>query len=1451
MGIFIGGDTQQLNYDFGLKVANSVAECPMKLYKGAIDVNNPPSPFTYPSIISDFSGKVSGSTTENPNIAKRSITLSTLATPSDASFAELNQTNIDLIKTLDASSCSSSVSTNGIISQQLFSFNLIEIFQRQYGTIPNTTDTASKVAWLKNSGIKDITCNYYGYGSCPSGNKIYLQVFQTDTNTWSTSSTTNNTSNTSTLITFAFTAIINKIDNNGFIHYLAYSDSSNGTIPSVVNTDYISLTINYKDQSSVVWWQEVTSQTTLDKLKAQNEIPITSVDYANRTAVWNNKNLVLQSDTQPAVRDDFAGKILGSVVENPHISKRGEGTSLIVPNGFWMGEYDSTSNYTGLQSLDGTNFNKSTTGVNCYPQMLFSFNIIEMLERKYGSLPCENNLSAKIAYAKANISKIVANWYGYGVSPLGNKAYLKINSGSDWVGGETWSWINNSNSVQKINAGLSSYIDSKIDSNGFVHFLAYTDSARTTDSTLLVLNNHGLSQWDIVENTTRGTSCQISAITANTCVTSSITGQTAGDTINKYHTSRNGIAGVGTTTTNIYYPSHGLSTGDYIVNNGKGLSKITVVDSNNLTCSSPVPNQAQGDVIYLYRLTGTQTAEGQTNSTFLGLNNHGLIVGDYIENVTLGQSRMVQSIRTDSITTNVITGQASGNVINKYRYIIEKTAESGTDTTTIKITNHGLSTGDIIANTNRAWFSTKITVVDANTITCNTPITGQTNGDTIRLAKYIGTQQSNDIVIPSTIYTDYISLDIQLKPTQGYDLLVPTNPRRDSVSNGNYDNCILAEKVYNSVVSDFTGKISGDLNSNPNVYKRTTQQAQSTNADVLKNLLTPTQFMNNINSIIKPETSEVQPEYDNMKTINALSASAVENVNGYIPQQLFQFDLIKIFEKQYGTINATTLQGKIDWLKSNMSSLSLSWYGYGSTVGGNKAYLDYWSASNNYWTFKNSGIQESYANSSTAPTPISIGTSAIDNKIDSNGFFNVIAYSLASDGITPSTIYTDYIKLTITFSNGNNGIEYFTNNSVEIATQIANKATSYLCEVDLTPVASALYGGSNSALKSALKAIQVDIWASGYGANGNDVSNGVKARYYDVASIYGSLEGVSQVTLTNNNISKGTAILDVYNCGSKVQTTNKIYILVTSLYNSSVDIPSVVNLDYLNIRVDLARVPDVISNPPQITLTDTFSLLVRGFSPAWDDTNTKNYNEILCSDSGILQMWRNSNKEWFLRIPNSNSSADISINETNLKYQTINFLMQTDGINKTLYMLKNNGIMKKVSNANTSISKNIQLLLMYYKDGTHQADAFLDSIVYMPNQTFDDTQAEAILRGQKEGFEFPELFDINQVTLHANATRANGVITLNATAAWQGNNLYIPVLPNNQYTINVGTNTGWVSIHEYYNNILIKIDTVVYDATTGVKTFTTSSKTNKILVGLTNKATGTYTFSQISLKTLM
>lgn len=59
-------------------------------------------------------------------------------------------------------------------------------------------------------------------------------------------------------------------------------------------------------------------------------------------------------------------------------------------------------------------------------------------------------------------------------------------------------------------------------------------------------------------------------------------------------------------------------------------------------------------------------------------------------------------------------------------------AEAGTTTTNLKMTAHGLQTGDVIINTTRSSAKREVTRVDADNVTVSA-VTGQTTGDTIEV----------------------------------------------------------------------------------------------------------------------------------------------------------------------------------------------------------------------------------------------------------------------------------------------------------------------------------------------------------------------------------------------------------------------------------------------------------------------------------------------------------------------------------------------------------------------------------------------------------------------------------------------------------------------------------------------------------------------------------------------
>jgi hypothetical protein len=391
------------------------------------------------SVTNNFVGKVSGSTAENPHISKRAND-SVLRTPSAFSF-EANTADYGQLAVLDGVSDHETNTINTQISQQLFSFNLIALVERSGLIIPAT----DKVAWLK-ANVTKILANWWGYGSGPSGNKAYLARWSANSSNWNDGTIINHTNGTVTKLTTQTLTPTTMIDTNGFVHFLAYADASNGTTASTINTDFIELVVDFQPGT-------------------ENVAP------AN---IMNN----------------FVGKVSGSLVENPHIGKRtvtgSTHTALLTPATFTGGgtNEQSTADYSNSSTLNGVVVS-STTNINAaIAQHLFSFDLIALIERGGFSIPS----SDKVQWLKDNVKKMTANWWGYGSAPSGNFAKVAWWTGS-WTSGTGAGWEHSQGTVTKISPftikNATSWFTNSIDSSGFVHILAYTNASNGTVSSII------------------------------------------------------------------------------------------------------------------------------------------------------------------------------------------------------------------------------------------------------------------------------------------------------------------------------------------------------------------------------------------------------------------------------------------------------------------------------------------------------------------------------------------------------------------------------------------------------------------------------------------------------------------------------------------------------------------------------------------------------------------------------------------------------------------------------------------------------------------------------------------------------------------------------------------------------------------------------------------------------
>jgi hypothetical protein len=391
----------------------------------------------------DFTGKVSGSVTENPHLFKTTVTNSTtLASPSQFDV-EHSATHYENIKTLNGVSSGYSRNSNGQMALALFSFNVIEQIERKHGLIPKTT-LADKVQWVKDN-VNKLTCNWHGYGSSPTGYKASLTFYRYGSNNDYLSPATHSQGSVSGLTKvinsdFSENSPENCLDSNGFAYFLAHAEPSDGVTASTINTDYVSLDVELKTTAS------------LDKTPILSRIA------------------------------NYEGKVSGSTVENPHAQKVAKDTTLLAPSSNSFTEISQTG-YNDTFIVNGIVSNVVSANNGQMAQRLFSIDIIAEIERKLGKIPAAD-LSAKVQWAKDNVEKVGFGWWGYGSSANGNKCNVRP------FRSDTNAWhstvLTHSNSVvTKLGWAIPGITGQLVGEDGFVHFLAYAEpSDGTTASTI-------------------------------------------------------------------------------------------------------------------------------------------------------------------------------------------------------------------------------------------------------------------------------------------------------------------------------------------------------------------------------------------------------------------------------------------------------------------------------------------------------------------------------------------------------------------------------------------------------------------------------------------------------------------------------------------------------------------------------------------------------------------------------------------------------------------------------------------------------------------------------------------------------------------------------------------------------------------------------------------------------
>lgn len=399
-------------------------------------------------LTNDFTGKISGRTWENPNIAKTgSVIVANNPAPSTFTTELLDSEYVNIL-TQNGTSFSYSTSVNGQQAAVLLSFDLIKIIERKLGSKIPGKNTVGKIAWIK-ANVASVTSNVWCNGSSPTGNKATVKVWS-PTVFWTDGGLSSLSSNTSISPSKLYDSVAgtsSTIDaSTGISSILCFADPSDGVTPSTINVDYASLDITFASK------------------------------------VLNSYKLV---NGALAVRDDFAGKTAGDVTGNPNVASRTLSTytsnTLMLPTTVTnVTEIDSTR-YTSLGSLDSNLFNVVNTNNGSSAQLKISWNLIRIFEDKYGPIPAID----KVQWLKDNLTSVSCSWWGYGSGPNTSQTHFAIWNGSNWF--IVFNGSISSVTKQTTNSTPTSSvpISQVIDANGMIYLLAYADpSDGVTPSTI-------------------------------------------------------------------------------------------------------------------------------------------------------------------------------------------------------------------------------------------------------------------------------------------------------------------------------------------------------------------------------------------------------------------------------------------------------------------------------------------------------------------------------------------------------------------------------------------------------------------------------------------------------------------------------------------------------------------------------------------------------------------------------------------------------------------------------------------------------------------------------------------------------------------------------------------------------------------------------------------------------
>lgn len=216
----------------------------------------------------------------------------------------------------------------------------------------------------------------------------------------------------------------------------------------------------------------------------ENPHEVTAHQVGTLTAEESSANVIYQvmgkGNALFTLRADYSGKIFESLEENVNVAKRssagnGSPTRILSPNEFSI-EVNQVG-YDLIAQEDAIVYNFEAHNDNGIIQVLFQYNVVEILERQLGEKFFKDrgaiSLLQKTAVAREIITVINPAVWGYGASGTGNKLNYRV-----WINNSSWGGerSNSSSTITKIEYSTTdSAANNYISDDGYLYAIAYTE----------------------------------------------------------------------------------------------------------------------------------------------------------------------------------------------------------------------------------------------------------------------------------------------------------------------------------------------------------------------------------------------------------------------------------------------------------------------------------------------------------------------------------------------------------------------------------------------------------------------------------------------------------------------------------------------------------------------------------------------------------------------------------------------------------------------------------------------------------------------------------------------------------------------------------------------------------------------------------------------------------------